>query len=459
MTRARHAPSQPKQDINDLNHVCGPLTNIYMRGKREAFAGSHSAYRAKPLAHLAAASASRRLTALLGRVQPRQQTCLPIPTPRETTHRNFHEAAIDSPHPCCALPTWRCALTTKHSRHRSCRSSRFLSPEDRAELKRRATALQQAEALGAGARLVAQATWTRANIPPEMLAEEPSLATSCWPAHLFRSPLDRTRQFLSDYLDVYRVIGRSYHDDRNIAHLCPVLPTLELNAKSAITALWRARQMADEIGIPYREYLFLIMRHMESVEGHKRLPLPNQLYHPAQIRFVLDEWPEKLKYKGMPVDEWDARLRADHFHGTAAQVAFHSKLFDHIGNSRGRLADFLIRTPMLPEVVARERLGDEIVDAVLASHAKKPAPTSLKRGDAYHPPCIGLPNQGSGPCSPCPFAAHCQVISSRAVERTVEIYGDADPRARDRRRSAAERQRRSRENKRKLADLDSAVPG
>lgn len=344
------------------------------------------------------------------------------------------------------------ALHSRRERHRPTRAAksvRYMTKNERSELEREAGALHASEAAGGLSSIIGQAAWARAHIPSDFLQDDAKLSASCWPAYLHLSPLERTRQFTAQYVQAFTYYAKRLMDLHKVSLPCLVEPVLELNAPANVSSLWRARQRADELGIPYEKYLFPVIQHALEEEGHSRLPLPNQLYDIAQITHVHEKWEEWVRDGVFPTGEWDARLKAVNFRGTLAQLHCHEVLFGLIGRSVGRLEQFMLRDGLLPEAIARERLGDELVDRALARHGSVSASSEPATSAAYIRPCLGLLATRSAACVGCPFDSQCARVAQAVDREMVVVYRSTDPRSDHKRELARNRKRRQRARERK----------
>lgn len=368
---------------------------------------------------------------------------MPTTTPSNPSRR-LYKAAIDS-HRELHRPT------------RAAKSLRCMTQNQKSEVRRRATALHASEAAGGLSTFVGQAVWARAHIPADFLQEDAKLSASCWPAYLYLSPLERTRQFTTQYVQAFTHYAKRLMELRKVDSLCLIDPVLEHNAPANISSLWRARQKADELGIPYEKYLFPLIRHALEEEGHSRIPLPNQLYDIAQLTYVHDQWEEWVRDGVFTTREWDCRLKAVNFRGNLAQLHCHEVLLGLIGQSIGRLEQFMLRDGLLPEAIARERLGDELVQRALARHGSVSASNVSGTPATYIRPCLGLIAERSPACAGCPFDTQCTRVA-QAVDREMgRVYGSIDPRRDHKRMLARERKRRQRAKIRENVTL--TVPG
>lgn len=341
------------------------------------------------------------------------------------------------------------AYQDHHRPTRAAKSVRYMTKSKKDELQRHVQALHAKECVGNTAAIIGRAAWSRAHISSKFLQEEPALSASCWPEYLYLSPLERTRRFTTEYLRAYKHYANRMIDHRRVAHLCPVNEVFECNAAQGMSALWRARQCADELCMPYDKYLFPLFEHALEVEGHTRLPLPNQLYDLAQIEHVVEKWNEWTRDGITVTSNWDERLLAMNFRDTLAQRHCHDVLINLIGSSVGRLKQFMLRDGLLPESVARQRLGDDLVNRALDRHgpprsSRLPAPSP-----GYLRPCIGLFANPGPACTGCPFTDPCKRISQAVDQEMKSVYRSTDPKADHVRELARRRQQKRRERIRK----------
>jgi len=111
-----------------------------------------------------------------------------------------------------------------------------------------------------------------------LFSEEAPLYQSKWFDNRLQHPLDATIAFAEAYRLAYRQTTQSRNDlyiGQNIKVL-NVENFLE-NKKAIITSIWKARQSADRLGVPYFDYCKLAMKYaIESRWEH--LPRPQHLY-------------------------------------------------------------------------------------------------------------------------------------------------------------------------------------
>jgi hypothetical protein len=205
------------------------------------------------------------------------------------------------------------------------------------------------------------------NLSSEILANEHELSRLKWFDYRFLSPVEATIMFLQIYqAEFRRNHGRYYDIDE--AELKKGLSSNELfmNEKKTITALWRARQLADRIGMPYELFAIATFNHLMDGRNYKQLPAPNQLYSEHAEEAAVIEWAEtqKLGFRR----SCDPRYKNEHFCGEPAQEAYIQKQLDAArkGLEKGlpqNLSDFCFDSKTLPVDRAKDEFGSDVVEA------------------------------------------------------------------------------------------------
>lgn len=201
-------------------------------------------------------------------------------------------------------------------------------------------------------------------ISQKFLAIEASLYTSKWFDYRFMSPVKATRLYAKTYQTEYRHMYRRYFDSRTAAYVKPIKfadifdYAREKNAnKSVLTGLWRGRQFADALGMPYQTFIEnafdIALRHWP----HSFKPLPQNLYAEFVIEKMVDLWSE-LQLTGDFIAE-DERYTNAWYIGTREQNDHHEWLFsraERLGSRVERLADYTLRE-LLPADKVLTRLS------------------------------------------------------------------------------------------------------
>lgn len=304
--------------------------------------------------------------------------------------------------------------------------------------------------------LLAELRFVRTWIAPDQLADEVALTETCWIEYAYLSALRRTELFTQKYEELFRRFHVKYVDYLSVNDITPIQAEFALNTESEMTALWRARQHADAIGVPYETFIGQAMESMLIAEGHKKIPRPNQLYSDKPVDHVLRYWSQwrETRVPSMFDDSWDGRFFADQFRGDPVQLRAMAIIEEHVMSvppeRRGtRVANFVIHRPVMPEAEARQRFGDSAVDEALASAGPTPPRRSSVDSALYRPGCLGLVfRDESINCAGCRIAGLCTEFVRRLDREFKEICGDTSPKTARKRSKAAERKRNQRSRER-----------
>lgn len=308
-----------------------------------------------------------------------------------------------------------------------------------------------------------ESAFIREIIPADVLKNESHLSHSCWVEHAFLSPAERTQLFLREYIATYRLLWRKYQDMSTADEQAPLDPRLFWNPDGEIVSLWKARQTADELGIPYSVFLYSVMHWAVDQRKRKYFPRPNQLCSEAQLIAAVGDWERTESIRQVPGDNWDTRffapnpIRAGDPRWRAVKI-LESRL------KRSRWPERSLANAMecrfLSAAEARELASrcipdkPDVFDGALELLAAPPLPVS--DGDLeVRPACIGLCNL-SPACESCPAFVACNQDRARADERLLSRTGSTDPVADRKRAQDRERQRRRRRRKKEAAQLQSA---
>ena len=226
---------------------------------------------------------------------------------------------------------------------------------------------------------------------------------------------------------------------------------------TTLSSLWAARQLADQIGVPYG---FFIREGMEflGARNWRHLPRPNQLLSAEVTDAALAAWNE---HHG-PVNYYSriTQYRSENYRGHPAQDAHHEWLLAKIRRSWGAphtIAHFCRQEALLPVSVALREFGEDKVKAAevetIYSH---PEPVA-KLGE--HEPrygCFGIQHVHRPEeriCAECPHLEACSNATSLAKQTMLREVGSDDP-VGDRKKELA----RLRQQKRRAKLRKKAVP-
>lgn len=306
-------------------------------------------------------------------------------------------------------------------------------------------------------------------IPREFSALEVDLTIQKWPAYRFMGSMEATRLFLTEYEIAYKEqhkinvdvfegeqlkIGRKISFRRN---------------NDRLTQVYKARQHADSLGIPYPDYLEFSMDFASRRNGRRYPPQPNQLgpkgnsEHAWWVKFS-EFWGhdrKKLAYNRMsPMAQYVVQNRR----GLPAQSAVLEDLrnigAELVSGTSAFIENYVFRFQYL-------QLNDcDVMGNYHVSVAAKEAKDNIERGwlvpESYPAilphdllqSCFGVPGieqANSMVCHSCPAKAPCQRVRSAMLEQIKSKTGSFDPIAMKKKASQRDRTRKCRALK-KLRD-------
>ena len=307
-------------------------------------------------------------------------------------------------------------------------------------------------------RRVLELALSRKVITPTSLDRECALAQTRWVAYAYMTPLACTELFCRLYLATYRHHYAQHRNGLSADEQLPVDPELIKNDPDEISSFWHARQMADEIGMPYDMYLNVAMSWATSQRNRKHFPRPNQLYGQQQLDAAKEKWGHEKAIVTLFDEEWDDRFFKqnpvrDPPRTKALLMAF-AKL-KRSGSPALSLANLMGSSDALSEPEANRvatRLfpnQPEMLDDAKRHLMPPRAIRTTTAFDVYRPPCVGMRQDvTTGPCSQCNLTLFCQkarLVSDKLLQAQT---GSSDPIADKKRELARDRQRRKRDKDR-----------
>ena len=296
-------------------------------------------------------------------------------------------------------------------------------------------------------------------IPRPVLKREAALMLSKWPAYRFLSPYEATKLFHAEYVEAYKIYYTTnidYQEGQRI-RIGSKLRFLMPNAH--LTQVWKARQLADELGMPYPDYLEFVFAFAADRQ-RERAPQPNQLgpndktkeawFAKLEAFWTLDRYALALSRMD-PVPQY-AR---DHDFDLPAQRKFREELIESKASCEGALDGFVGRyvcslrylsvedcMPLGPEAVA------SALDRVTQDAVSTPGPLSIAhqlKPESFLQSCFGVPEiiADERVCCDCPLQVKCATTRRDVLHQVKLVTGSEDPLDERRKRKNRERAARS----------------
>jgi hypothetical protein len=300
--------------------------------------------------------------------------------------------------------------------------------------------------------MVVDALQTAKRIPREYLAEELALTVAKWPGYRFFSPLEATRLFHPAYVTGYRQHVARNFDVERAAHL-RIGAHLDFKRPNRhLTQLWRARQHADRLGMPYPAYIEFTF-DFAARRTRKQPPQPNQLApskkaHDAWHALLADYWTAERHRLWLSKEAPMAQYHLTQDIGLAVQIQFRADLLALGTPPLCYHPDFLVQRAveleqikvedclaLMPGPVAHDAIERALAakaDGRVAAYAYPPIAQSDLQPACYALP--GIDTQTGAPCQVCPLRQGCDASRAHIVARLVDLTGHSDPIAEEERR-------------------------
>jgi len=269
-------------------------------------------------------------------------------------------------------------------------------------------------------------------IPREHLALESTLNRTKWFDYRFMSSMKATAVFAKEYQRFFQAKhARTFSSEEAPKKRGIPLGGI-LDSRGELNGTWKARQVADAIGVPYGFFIEAAMSACLDA-GWKRIPRPNQLTADWIVVKVTSKWEEWCKAT-FPRSKLP-HYRLENYQGIASQDDHQAwvlqQLKDRGGNSHavGKVC-FLER--VVPPALAEMEFGRERLEAARAEVAsEEPAPVEELTIRELLPSCSMLPGafKAHETCYLCSSAWPCEAAQPYFATLFKLHYGAADPAA------------------------------
>jgi hypothetical protein len=296
----------------------------------------------------------------------------------------------------------------------------------------------------------ADSMFQRTYIDEDLLREEPRVQTSLWPEYGYMTPLERTRRFTHEYIAAYKRQWAVF-DPQGARKKKPAEGNFGRNSVAVMNSLWKARQKADELGMPYDVFLDALVARRLGKKGNLHLPRPNQL---------LSDKAFKARLRGLPTRDqvaerllkphWDARFFKPREENDAVQATALEQLRVDVlraDSPKDRLAKYFRVRGLLSKQLADDLFfrQPELVDEAWAlADARVPFPEPQGH---LTPACFGNRNTKLHACQLCMWSDECKRFKVQVAHALRRKTGSSDPRREHRRKVDRDRQRRYRDRK------------
>lgn len=326
----------------------------------------------------------------------------------------------------------------------------------------RARNLAAAKNAGPDALHIEQLVQARERLTTKDFNEDVDLDDTTLLRYRYMTPYERTEAFYAAYRAHYR---RRFQKRTGREPYRKAERISQLSARD-FTSMWRARQRADAMGMPYDQFVIAFFDHADT-HGTDHLPAPNQLCDDDKLPMVIKKYDE-LKAAGRidPFEHgFDPRFYAVNYVGDSQQRAALDMIEAEINalgpaSKAGRLALYMKFRQIVSEEEATRRFGAELVEAAQAERIGTIAcPEVLNSPQPTTPACIGLYRDAYPTCMQCPVKSACVERAGLVDAEVLARYGALDvpaQRIRDGNRQRKQRERDRKRNGKTMTDQEQA---
>jgi len=284
----------------------------------------------------------------------------------------------------------------------------------------------------------------RSLLHPREWKKERALVSTRWFDYRFMSPLTLTLLFGQIYNEKLRHHIRRQVDIERAEAVNGVSPDLPGERVTWFTALWKARQRADDFSMPYDEYVGFCF-DFSSRRKRRWTMMPNQL-HPspankdawlnAFARFFEDRAPHLIRRAGaIP------QYRLENDLSLPPQVEFRKMMLSEMQSSGRRVSDQISERVHAKRHLSLEAALNLVAPEDRAEAASRgrssfedgiwPAEPLVALSAAQQlPSCFGLAETislSTYPCSLCPLSDKCVTVARKAMDVTKRLTGSPSP--------------------------------
>ncbi|MHC2072998.1 hypothetical protein [Agrobacterium tumefaciens] len=284
----------------------------------------------------------------------------------------------------------------------------------------------------------------RSLLHPKEWKNESALITTRWFDYRFLSPLKLTLLFGKIYNEKLRNHLRRHVDIERAETVNGVKPGIPNERATWFTALWKARQRADEFFLPYDDYIEFCF-DFSSRRRRRWTMLPGQLHPSTNNREAWLDRFEKFYEERVPLVMRRAgsipQYRLENDLGLPPQVDFRRIMLSELSCSSRRMSDQIAervhakRHLSLGAALDLVSPGDR---AEVASRARSSFDDGIWLGEPVVtltaaeqlPSCFGLAETISleiSPCLSCPLAEKCGATGRIAMAATQRLTGSPSP--------------------------------
>jgi len=199
----------------------------------------------------------------------------------------------------------------------------------------------------------------------EWVSYEGALYRTKWFDYRYLHPVKATYLYADAFKTAYRRLYRETIDYRAADAIKPLKKDDLFECPPAlISSVWRGRQHADALGVPYNLYTQWAIEACLRFWNRNHLPRPQQLYSGHVCEFVEKKWEDHQRGSLNAGSHFS--FQAQNYAGTPTQIAHHEWLFEQAGKRENMLSSLIamFKRGLLPLDKIKDRFGEGVSQRV-----------------------------------------------------------------------------------------------
>ncbi|GAB1715044.1 MAG: hypothetical protein NTAFB05_00860 [Nitrobacter sp.] len=267
---------------------------------------------------------------------------------------------------------------------------------------------------------------------------ERGLMRTKWFDYRFMSPLTATDEFVRNYVAVYQRKWDTNFSTEEASHKLAIRGGYWRSSQTEFISFWRARQFADELGVPYGLFCNHALEFLLR-KGYTRPARPNQLYAEKNKQAIAEHVMEAWREHCFDLEFMTSKLPHYHLKNFRSQPAQHAHQDWVVEQIRARhmrigaIVKACLEDNVLPAARALFEFGPARFERAREEAANMAQPIAIPTPvdmNELRPSCFGILHAYDGAasaCEACMFSGHCKSVTDTLSTHIVGHFGGDDP--------------------------------